>query len=71
LVSSVLLECDQEIENKEFVHLLDQFRRKNWKRMVRALMIQVRAGRNKPDANEKLLHGFLRLKNKVFSKDSF
>jgi len=66
LVSGIMLECDQEIDDKKYEHLLDQFKRKHWKLLVRALKTKIDSDQTISDSKEQLLNDFLALKKNIF-----
>ena len=71
VVSGILLECNCEVEHSNFEHLLDQFRRRSWKRIVRTIKAQMTSSHDKSDLNSRLLNDLLVLRSRIFCKSRF
>ncbi len=66
LISGIMLESEHEIDAKRLEELLDQFKRKHWKLLVRTLKEKIDSADPVSEDKKQLLHDFLELKKSIF-----
>jgi len=69
IISGIMLECDQEFNAEKFGHLLDQFKRKNWKLLVREIKSKIDSEQEMSESKKQLLQDFLKLKKSIFKNN--